>query len=97
MECTYWIHLPAKISTKKREPKITVDEKPIISFDIIFPNNQYLRINYGKYYKLDRYCVTLNKIIDNHFKQTEYTDVICETNSDKKGRAQSQLFTCFSP
>ena len=62
---------------KKSNQKTIVDDKFIISFDGIVPNNQHVNIFQNNYSKLARHCVTLKNMFDNHFKETEYTDVIC--------------------
>ena len=63
-----------------------------MSFDGIVPTNQHVNISQDKYYKLARHCVTLKNIFDNHFKETEYADVIYENCSDKNGNSTNSTF-----
>ena len=63
-----YVYLPTM--SQKKEPEITVYSKPIMSFYGIMPNNQHVRIFHDKYSKLDRHCVALKNIVDNHFKET---------------------------
>ena len=47
-----------------------------MAFDGIVPKNEHVKIYHEKYSQLAKYCVTLNNMFNNRFKETEYTDVI---------------------
>ena len=65
-------------SHQKKEEKLTIDNKLVITFDRKFPKNENFNIYHEKYYKISKHCVTLKETFDNHFKETDLMDVLCD-------------------
>ena len=63
-----------------------------MSFDGISPKNGNLNISNQKYSKQAKHCVTLKDMFDNNFKETDITDVICESCSNLNGKSTETNF-----
>ena len=88
-----YVYLPTMIP--KKEPKITIPDKMIMSFDGILPINRNVKIYHRNNSKLAKHCVTLKIFFDKHFKETEYNYVIYENCSYQKWKSTRSNFDMY--
>ena len=76
----------------KKAPKVIVYDKLIFSFKGILPNKIRFKIYHKNHHKFATKCVKLNNMLDNHFKETDIYDVICEKCSELNGDITKTIF-----
>ena len=73
-------------------PKVTVEYKPILPFDLISAKNEIMLIHHEKYLNLTKNCITFRYMFDKNFKETDLTNVTCENVSYLNWKITESIF-----